>query len=562
MAPPRRSLWKWFLVAAVLFSAQIVPRWWSDSIVLDEEFYLTASYYYWKTGDVWTASGTTAPGALCALPLLAMDLKFDRAPSNYMDRSLKFLFLDNRDHLAAVTAWSRAIHWLFGLLIGFLLYRLTRGAPPVEGAAALVLWAFEPTLLAYSGTARTDIAEVLWFFLCFVLYSRVQNSKRFLPFAGAGFLAGLAAAARYNGLLALAGLAVLEALRCRGIWGDGKKIQAQAVRAAGIVLGFTAAIGLCFLPGTLAAPNNPSPFSFYSHQLGGYLDLRPEISQLPVFFDGKFWPGGSYFEFPYHFFFKNTLPFFLLVVLGAFGIATKRISLPVWTWMPPLLYLSSYYLLSKSMTVRHALPAYPFLILIAAKTLYWLWKKLGPSPSPLVRSIPFLLLGWHGLSVLAAFPHHIAYANDLLSTEGKAGRLYSFNWNLGQDMKRLAELGQKRGWKKVKLITSQRTDPYFYGLDWEPWTDLDLVRPQPGTVYVLDPSITRGHAPYSDLFFTRSNWVGRLPASGNIGGTLYYYEIPGDPDRALKDPSRPINSFPYYPHGLPPYKSALAKTKG
>jgi hypothetical protein len=49
--------------------------------------------------------------------------------------------------------------------------------------------------------------------------------------------------------------------------------------------------------------------------------------------------------------------------------------------------------------------------------------------------------------------------------------------------------------------------------------------------------------------------------TGNIGGTLYYYEIPGKPSTS-KDDSKTINSFPYYPDGVPPYKSTLAKGNG
>ncbi|HUO57215.1 MAG TPA: hypothetical protein VMV05_03465, partial [bacterium] len=57
---PRALRWV-FLLGALAFSLQIIPRWWGDSITSDEAWELTSSYYYWKTGDVWTPCNNSAP---------------------------------------------------------------------------------------------------------------------------------------------------------------------------------------------------------------------------------------------------------------------------------------------------------------------------------------------------------------------------------------------------------------------------------------------------------------------------------------------------------------------
>ncbi|HUO57137.1 MAG TPA: hypothetical protein VMV05_03075, partial [bacterium] len=517
-----------------------------------EAWELTSSYYYWKTGDVWTPCNNSAPGALCALPLLTMDLKTHLAHEpNYM-RPTRFLFMDNLNRLQSITAWSRGVQWLLGLLIGFLLFWTVQERPLVQGVAVLVLWGFEPNLLAYSGIAKSDIAVTFWFFLYVLNYRRAQATSRNSTFALAGLLAGLTASARYSGILILPVLGVLE-LAEGGMRGPGwSRLKGRIPGLALFTAFFLGAILACYLPGTLFFPGHPLPFLFYAHSITDYLHQQPAVTRLSLFFAGKFWENGSYLNFPYHFFFKNTVPFFLLVCLGLGLGLTRKISLPAWVWVPPAIYLGFFYLLVKSMTIRHALPAYPFLIWIAGAAFEWLWKESRKSQTRIVRYFPALLLAWHPVSVLCNFPNHIAYANDFMTTGQKAACLNSFEWDLGQDMKRLAELGGQRGWKKAKLMSYQRTDPYFYGLPWEPWTARDLAQPQPGFVYVLDPDITRGDSYYSGLF-SKSPWVGRLPATGNVGGTLYYYEIPGDPSLSPPDRSEIINSFPYYPNGVPPY---------
>jgi len=554
MKRPNRSLGILFLICAAFFSLQIAPRFWGDSIIEDEEWELTAAYSYWKSGDVQTPCCNPAPGALCALPLLFMDLKPDPFHhDNFPDRSLWFLFMANASHLTAITVWSRAVGLLLGLLVGFLLFLAVRDGPFITSAATLVLWAFEPTLLAYYGTAKADPAMAFWFFLCLFYYARVQDRKKGLSFAGVGFLAGMTVVARYNGLLILPVLLALETARLKDLRWDWKKFSARAPQWFWGLAGGLGAITLTFLPGTWQDPHHSSPFHFFFQNLRFYTDSRSSLSGLTTFFAGHFWPQGSYLYFPYHLFFKTTLPFFGLLLLGVGGKLMDKIQMPRWYWMPPLVYLGLFFLMDKSMTIRHLLPVCPFLLLIAGKALGWLWDSTRRSPL-LVRSVPMLLLAWHPASVLCNFPHHIAYTNDFLSGTQKASLLDSTEWNLGQDMKRLAWLGKARGWKKVKLVTAGRTDPYFYGLAWEPWTRRDLVQPQPGTVYVMDPSILN-HPDFAAYFTRNSSWIWDCAPTGNIGGTLYYYEIAGTPDPD-PDLSETIPSFPYYPKGIPPYRQA------
>ncbi|HUO57138.1 MAG TPA: hypothetical protein VMV05_03080 [bacterium] len=556
MLDSKRALLGAFILCALAFSLQIIPRWWGDSTVIDEEWDLTAAYNYWRNGDVWTDLGTSAPAALCALPLLPMDL-FPPSPERkgYPEKSYWFLFMDNGAKLPSITLWSRSVNWLVGLAVGFLLYRLLKGGGLAEGIAGLLLWAFEPTLLAYGGTAQADMQVAFWFFLAVLAFARVQDSPRPLPFLAAGFIGGLAAAGRYNGLFILPVVAALEVLGWRRLVAHRGDLAARALKSLIWLAGFALAIALCYIPGTLAGPGHSSPFSLYAHYLSGYLDQQPGITGTGTFFAGKFWERGSYLNFPYHFFYKTTLPFFALLLAGVGGALTRKINLPNWVWVPPLVYLGLFMLSVKSMTLRHALPAFPFLVLLASRGWSWLWvssrRWLGAAGG---ACLPLPLLAWHALSALLSFPGHLAYANELMPAWDKPTHLYSFDWDFGQDMKRLAELGKNRGWEKVKLMTSQRTDPHFYGLDWDPWTAKDLEAPQAGTVYILDPALLYDDMMYSDLFRFQSRWVGRLKPTGMVGDTLYYYEIPGDARLNPKDDSKPLNSFHYFVNGIPPYK--------
>jgi hypothetical protein len=554
----RNILFKCFLVCAVLFSLQVIPRWWGDSIVMDEEWDVTASYYYWKRGDVVAACGTTAPGALCALPLLFMDLKHEPIESpDWRLRSLKLIFMDNPHLLSAVTISSRSIDWLLGLLIGFFLYWTVRQSPLPRGAAVLFLWAFEPTLLAFSGTAKTDLSVAFWFFISVLYFNRIQSRGKMVSFTTAGLLAGLTAATRYNGLLILPTLLVMDVLYTFNPGGGARALVRRVPVWLALLGGFSAIISLLYLPGYFQTDKQYWPLALYLGDLIAYIEQRPGVTSQTICFAGRFWEHGTYLSFPYHFFFKNTLPFLALLGTGIGLGLLKKGFLPRWVWVPPVIYVGVFYLGDKSMTIRHALPAYPFLILIAARAFQWFWQKGRDSSWAWARALhalPILLLIWHAGGVLYNFPHHIAYANEFVGTQNKPARLYSFNWNLGQDMKRLAETAKARGWKRVKLLTGQRTDPYFYGMPWQSWTEQDFVQPQPGTVYVVDPSFLNDRSEYNIRVVHNNSWLIHTSFTGTLGGTLDFYEIPGALDDAPKDKSPEVNSFPYYAGGIPPYR--------
>ncbi len=556
MDSARKTLLYGFLLCAAAFSLQVIPRWWGDSIIMDEEWNLTASYYYWTRGDVMTGGGTTAPGALCAVPLLFMDLKLNPSiGQDWRPRALSLLFMDNLSHLEAITLWSRSVDWLIGLLIGFLLYRAVRDGPLALGLSALVLWAFEPTLLAFSGTAKTDVSVVFWFFLCVLYFKKIQQQEKILPFALAGCLAGLAASTRYNGLLVLPVLLAMEIFHGLGSGGGFKAFKRRFPLWLSGLVGFLAVVCLLYLPGTFVSRKHYWPITVFILNMSGYTGQRPEISNQFVCFANHTWQNGTYLLFPFHFFFKNTLPFFLLLTAGALLGLVKKGFLAPWVWVPPAVYLGLFWLFDKGMNIRHGLPAYPFLILIAARAFQWLWAQCGGSFRTLLRAALVCLLLWHVVGVIRNFPHHIAYANELIGIKDKPNLLYTFNWNLGQDMKRLALTARDRGWKRAKLMTAQRTDPFFYGMLWEPWTEKDLTQPQPGMVYVMDPSILFDHPVYRDLFLAHCPWLSQTPITGILGGTLYYFETPGILDPAYKDDSMAVNTFPYYTNGVPPYVS-------
>lgn len=280
-------------------------------------------------------------------------------------------------------------------------------------------------------------------------------------------------------------------------------------------------IFLLYLPGTLALPDHLSPFHYFWDGFKAMADYKGH----PVYFMGRVDRENHWAYFPVAFLLKNPLPFLGLLVLGFVLAALRRLALPLWQWLPGLLFCAAI-LPTQDLGIRYLLPAYPFFILVAAGAAGWLWKKAGSKPFWRIPLVGLAL--YQAASVGFNFSHAISYFNETVSSEAKFYWLGDSNLDIGQDLGRLARLAGKEGWGKVKLAYLGGADPSAYGLNWEPWREEDLKGPQPGAVYAVNASFFQlAPAFYPEALPIAAGWISQAAPSGKLGDTWYYYRIPG-----------------------------------
>ena len=159
-----------------LFALQVFFASRQTSPAYDEVSLLPAGYVFLKTGQ-WRISPHHTPliFGLSALPLLALNPRLDlndpeltREAPNPWNVGLNFLSANNDDD--RLFFWGRLPTLALALLLGYFVYKWARelygsGA----GLMALSLYAFCPTIIAFSGFASLDIG--LSFFFTLSLYS-------------------------------------------------------------------------------------------------------------------------------------------------------------------------------------------------------------------------------------------------------------------------------------------------------------------------------------------------------------------------------------------------------
>jgi hypothetical protein len=119
--------------------------------------------------------------------------------------------------------------------------------------------------------------------------------------------------------------------------------------------------------------------------------------------------------------------------------------------------------------LRHVLVIYPFLAIISAYALLWLWQVGGSREKMFAyRSVAVALVVWNIVTCVRATPDFIPYFNELAAPYGSRILVDSdFDW--GQDLKRLSSVLQQQKIDSIWISYEGSADLKQHGLPyWQP----------------------------------------------------------------------------------------------
>ncbi|HVM32389.1 MAG TPA: glycosyltransferase family 39 protein, partial [bacterium] len=324
---PRRAArplsWRWFLIFALLFCAQVLPRLTEDSPAGDEPIDIVNGLYDWR-GDVATVDlHPPLAQALQALPLWVLGLRppAGAQAQEYVARDLSFLFETHSKNWPTFFFFPRLVTCLFGLGIGFLLYRMSREESPAFMICALGFWAFDPAILAFSGLAMADVPMAFFFLLSVWFFHRSLEQGRGRLAGWAGLFGAMAVTCKFSAFFLLPVLACLEWAQ----WREGRSAFRRMFQRWGWGLGAALVwVILVYLPGTVVIPGHPWPLHF----LFSDFQLMPILMRHPDYFLGKLVSGGQLGYYPLAFVLKTPLSLLVFLALAFALAAARKIQIP------------------------------------------------------------------------------------------------------------------------------------------------------------------------------------------------------------------------------------------
>jgi len=553
--------WTAFVLALLTYVLLLSHYSRSNSPTFDEGMHIASGHRYWECGDYGiNPEHPPLVKLIAARPLSSW--RFDvyqsacgASVTNNMQLIGTGLRLMNGPFADQILAKARRATMVFPILLLVLIFFATRvWFGSLAAGCAAILTVFEPNFTAHGPLVTTDTAVAVTTFgavFCADRYLRKPALWRLLLL---GLTLGLALASKHTAvfvplIILLQFLAYVLLNRSR--------LSRHALPIALLAWLGASIIAVCLLWSSYQFRYSAMPGRAQSFEIaktlkdGGRSDtllghvilgiakfhLLPESylagllyvidnSTRPSYIFGKRFDTGVWYYFPVTVLVKTPLTILILVAVALLSPALWRqhkLEL-VFALIPTAVFMFAAMSSKINLGVRHILPIFPFLIVLAAFAISWYAGR-----SRLAAALCAALLLFQVVSYMRSYPNEIAYANEVW---GGPSHLYRYlgdsNVDWGQSLYRVKEYIAARGITDCWIAWFGARRPSFEGLPckllagpgYVEAADVELQPILPdgfsGTIFVSNTLIDYDLYPY--LYFMR-----RTPDDVIAGGVLVYH---------------------------------------
>jgi hypothetical protein len=480
--------------AAMLGSAR------QESQTSDEAYDIFGGYVYLTAGNYSIAfARPPLEKDIAALPLLRQHLIVPRMTKDEVSdfRSGRIFLYSNP--AARVLFSARAATTIFPLLLAILVFLAAWEMFGIRPALiALVLIAVEPNFLAHGPIVANDVALAACIFASIYAFWRYVTKPTIARLAVCGIATGLTLAAKHSGIVVFAILFVLAladlltpSVNAPGHAPSRPPSRGRAAARSALAMIAIAAVSVmvlwCFygfhyspIAGTPAPSLAPMledlPNRHAAFLLAAFarFHLLPEAflyglaflfatDVRPMYLLGTRYVHGVWYYFPVVMLIKSTLGFLLLMVLTPFAKILRerqRLREVLWMAIPAGIFLAGGITSKLDIGVRHILPVYPFLCILAAAGAASLMNR-GRAWTMIIVG----LVAVHVASSLSSYPNFLAYSNELWGGPYKTYRVLSdSNVDWGQNLPLASGYLARRPGAPCWMAYFGSVDPAYYGI--------------------------------------------------------------------------------------------------
>jgi hypothetical protein len=524
---------KRFIIPALLLSLYVAQCLWfigTQSMCCDEGSHLSSGVMIWRYGIFTHINDHPPLERMWASMLLAAThtvVPAESALEPPPDAPRSDLTPERTTHLA------RPLVVLLGVALGCLLWSSCRQWFS-DGAAnfALALFALSPDLIGHYSVASTDGAgalSVFWLAVCLERWWSLPTVRNTLLL---GLAAGVALVAKFYTLpLVLLVLAVVLLRHLRTFplrfwkW-DWKSFSATAAIAFVVVWAvYFFHVGMLSisdhnvyvpelearslwhfpLPGHISFPIPAPEFVVGVAQVSWHNDLGH-----PAFLLGRIARHGFLLYYPMAMVLKWPILIIALAITGAWLIWRKGYSPDRIFFLLPLVFLVVAVLLGHiQIGVRHLLPVYPFLLVLAAAV----WKV---SITARARAFPIALLALQAIDIARYAPNQMSYFNFFVPERSVYKIITDSNVSWGQGMLAVRKYQQQHPGETL----------YVAGYNFERY-GIRAFQLHPGErvtgTVIVSPTELSGQLEKDPNAY---HWLLHYPIKTVLDRALYVFEVP------------------------------------
>jgi len=386
---------------------------------------------------------------------------------------------------------ARFMNVLLGVVLGLLIFCWVGEWLGFRAAViALGLYTIEPNIAAHSSLVTTDLGVACFMFG--TIYFLWRTSRRLTAWNIAGLVLCFVLAMLSKFSAAILGPVILL-LMAMTAWRRGTFSVGAAVSLVGLLvvatwLGVWAAYGFRYAPSSsrdwlFTLHNHPAVQQAVptiaalvgwidAHHLlpnafsEGFLHGQGLVQGRPSFLAGSYSNFGWWHYFPVAFLIKTPLAllalFFIGIVLSVRRGRLLSLDVEAFIVVPIVLFMAVAMTSTLNIGLRHILPIYPFVIVLAVLAAHALVdpkSKHGPR-------ICAALLAVALLEFASVYPNNLAFFNRAAGGPSNGFRwLADSNVDWGQDLKPLKGWMDRNGVTHINLAYFGVADPAYYGID-------------------------------------------------------------------------------------------------
>ena len=395
----------------------------------------------------------------------------------------------------------------FGLAIVVIFLWTRRLYGHATALIAAGIFSLLPVVLAHSALATTDIALTACFIIAVYAFTLWLSDPNWRTAAGFGLATGLAISAKLSTVAFLPATMVgilplyLASRRRAGQkgWGLGSIRNVMGAFAIMVVCAFLVIWASYRFSHAPISEISPGPDRVAARVFGassstaravrvltstiqlpvpelleGLRELR-DINSVhpPSYLFGRVKPGGWWYFYPVAIAVKTPFAVLLLAVMGAVSLGANwfrtradwQRAVPIVAFLAPIVIAAP---TSLDIGVRHVMPVFAFLSMLAAVGAVRLWNGRPDPPTESRRALwsgrgaVMILIAWLAASSARAHPDYLAYFNELGGSHPENILVISdFDW--GQDLTRLATYLREQHVKHVSVAYDGFFDPVALG---------------------------------------------------------------------------------------------------
>ena len=556
---PERLFWP-LTIALVGFLAVVqVLSIRHESQTWDEHLELASGYSYLKTGEYRIiVEHPPLSRIIQALPLLFLDASLPVDHPSWRKKDLltfssEFLY-HNRVPADTMLFAARLMSILMTVCLGLAMAVWTRSRfGPGVALFALLLYCFDPTVIANGRYIKHDIPVALFVLLACAAWSAFLRENRIVPLVLAGIFAGLAIVTKFVALFLLPVYILLYVVRR---WKEREGLSVS--HFIGCFAGVGAIIFLIVLITYAPQIGMIKPIFRGERLRDPSVKMLRDVDQSSVVGKALAWTGarlglqahpfldgvaaferhadtghqgyllgmisktGWWYYFPVAFAVKTPTAT-LLALLAAIMLAWGRLGLraAAFEWyvllIPITIYLGASMVSKVDIGIRHLLPIYPLLfIAISAAVIGREWKYKNAAVAVLSAGLI--------IESVSIYPHYLAFFNVVAGGPRHGPRyLLDSNIDWGQDAKNLKDYMVAHGIPRICSCYFGNADLSYYRIEQDevPATWETAERAKVDCVAAV--SVT----PLYDLYVPRGRfaWLRSRKPMDMIGYSIYIYDL-------------------------------------